>query len=336
MNKFILSLLTAAFIAGTGLVGVRVADAATKSEPRSCEIKETLDAFTAIQDLSSQDAASGTDRQEQKQTAGAALLHEIVACSLDALDGMEKKLTALKGLSESEETHRTRFLKDIAAYRAYYEETAKTGDAAVQPNVKAVAQEILKWRQETYNPGTERIVNFVFLIEERNVIKTARARLDKIAAALKKVDLIQHASIRKLLEEARSKIVAAEALHVKAAGAFSADMERSQAPAGQATSTIAAIASRALPEFLNASSTDPAENGGACPAGICGAGPQPATTTAAITASTTNATATTSPKIAPVPEPSVKDMIDESFANVRGAYENFLHISRIVKQLIGL
>ena len=132
-----------------------------------------------------------------------------------------------------------------------------------------------------------------------------------------------------MLEGARKNIADAEILRAEAAAAFAVTMERDQA-----TSTIAAIGALALPEFLNASSTD---TGVQLPAAT-------STPVTAVTTSTAQTVATSSAEAVtadaeettPAAEPSIKDRIDESFENVREAYENFLQISRVVKQLIGL
>ncbi len=193
----------------------------TETKPVEDSVNELL---TVRDDTSLSDAEKLVKELELRKK----ILSEVLSLSLDEVS----KLTAkINSLPEFAEDSRERALQDeykaaLESYAAYYtEQSKKLGELTTIDEVKSLAQEIKDYRDNTYNPQVQQIVNFVLIFYNENVLKLATTRLDKITADIEKLEKLGYIkpdtfvnelkqaaeilnSARALLEEAKSAVLA--------------------------------------------------------------------------------------------------------------------------------
>lgn len=293
-------LLLPSLLAGIAFVPAQITYAA---EERACSITKIQDELIALRD-----SADANEREAEELTLRIALLNETMDCSLIEIDQIGTKLNDLSGLTEEEEGYRDKFMENIEEYHSYYaqqKESISDEEITSVGTIKERAKEILEWRDSTYNTGIDQIVNFIFLVDGRVIRETAQVRLEKITAALKKIRLAEHESVQGFLAEAQTHIKTADDLQNEAYDKFLAMIS----PAEEQSEGIA--------QMLVA--TEEQEN---------------ATTTEEV--APTEEAAAAEEAVEEIEEETARDLIQESFGEIRGAYENFLQISSLVKKLLGL
>ena len=131
-----------------------------------------------------------------------------------ALDLSLKKVDSLKGrLNElnfpalsREEDLKKDALKDLDEYAAYYKKTKTSLEKEdTLDAVKDLAKEVKEYRDTTYTPGVEKIIRFILIFYNEEVLGVANDRLGKIEADVKKLDklgVIKEGDFRGKLDEA--------------------------------------------------------------------------------------------------------------------------------------
>ncbi len=141
-----------------------------------------------------------------------------------ALDLSLKKVGSLKGrlndlnfpeLSD-EAGLKKEALQNLDSYADYYN-TAKHGLEGKNnlDEVKELAREIKEYRDTTYTPGMERIVRFILVFYNEDVLGVANDRLSKIEADVKKLNklgVIEVGDFRSKLDEANKLLLTAAKL----------------------------------------------------------------------------------------------------------------------------
>jgi len=112
------------------------------------------------------------------------------------------------------------FLEDLASYNEYYSnslEVAQSIDAL--DGVQVLAQEIRDYRDITYTPGVEEIVQFILVFYSQDIIGTANERLAKILEdidTLESIGLIEKDSFSGQIEDVTVLLTQAAELQVEA------------------------------------------------------------------------------------------------------------------------
>lgn len=131
-----------------------------------------------------------------------------------ALDLSLKKVDSLKGrLNElnfpalsREEGLKGDALRDLDEYAAYYKKTKTSLEKEeTLDGVKDLAKEVKEYRDTTYTPGVEKIIRFILVFYNEEVLGVTNDRLGKIEADVKKLDklgVIKEGDFRGKLDEA--------------------------------------------------------------------------------------------------------------------------------------
>jgi len=155
------------------------------------------------------------------------ILSEVLTLSIDEVAKLTAKVDALPEFAENsrEKELRDEFKAVLETYTAYYtEQSKKLAELTKIDETKSLAQEIKDYRDNIYNPQIQKIVNFVLLFYNDDVLKIANTRLDKISADIKKLEKLGYikagifaselklaaetlSAARALLEEAKSAVL---------------------------------------------------------------------------------------------------------------------------------
>ncbi len=158
------------------------------------------------------------------------ILSEVLSLSLDEISKLTAKINNLPVFTEGspEKELREEYKANLETYTAYYTEQSKKLAALTKiDEAKNLAQEIKDYRDKTYNPQVQKIVNFVLLFYNEDVLKVANARFEKISADIKKLGKLGYlkagaftnelklaaenlSAARTFLEEAKNAVLAGQ------------------------------------------------------------------------------------------------------------------------------
>lgn len=196
-------------------------ETATSSTPetttQSCELNKALDTLLTIKDSDLETEL----KKEAEFTARKKILEQVIICSKNEIGSLKKMLEGLNIASDNEKLLRDKFLENLAAAAAYYEEQNKNIAADLTlADVKQLANDILTWREAQYNPLVAKINDFYLVTESNLSVKTAKTRMLKIQNTLNAIKLGRVDKIKSLITESSALIDKAEALNKKAAEMF--------------------------------------------------------------------------------------------------------------------
>lgn len=129
--------------------------------------------------------------------------------SLKKVSSLKTRLNELNFPELSQEAEmKNEALGDLDAYAEYYNKTKGELEMADDlDEVKALAKDVKEYRDLTYTPGVEKVVRFVLVFYNEDVLGVANERLGKIEADVKKLDklgVIKEEDFRGKLGEARN------------------------------------------------------------------------------------------------------------------------------------
>jgi len=130
--------------------------------------------------------------------------YKVMELSGAELQNLNKTLNDLKIDNNSEEMNqyaqeKTEFLKTIFQFEEYNQEIKdKISEAKNITSLKSLAIEFKNWRENTYNPQAQIIVNFSLLLQQKTILDTANDRLNKIQQDVKKLENLGIDQINKL------------------------------------------------------------------------------------------------------------------------------------------
>ena len=198
---------------------------------------------------------------------------------------------------------RSLFIQDLSAYRTYYSETLTNAQTLENLGaVQALAQEVKNYRDATYTPGIEGIVEFVSVFYTEEVLRTARERFEKVSADIEKLETLGLIEIGTFNEQ----VVAIETL-----------LKEAEDLRIQASDIILTVEDAATSTDLVVEAVETV------------------TTTQAEVVETPIVETGTSTILLP-DEVTPRTLLQTSLGNVKGAYEIFLEISTSVRERLGL
>ena len=136
----------------------------------SCTITSSdLDAVTA----------AGTQGLMAELAARRALLTKTIACAKADARTLQDNLNGLS-INDDEKTLRSQLSGKLDDAMNYYDlELGKVSGAGLA-GTRAIAQEVLDWRNANYDPLAAQVANFILWSENQNLFQTAENRLNRI------------------------------------------------------------------------------------------------------------------------------------------------------------
>ena len=187
-------------------------------------IETSLNELLTVRDDTS---LSEEDRLLKELKLRKKILNWALTSSLDEVTKLTAKIDALPEFAEDsrEKELRDGFKLSLESFTAYYtDKSEKFTELTTIDQIKSLAQEIKDYRDNTYNPQIQQIVNFLLLFYNEDVLKIANTRLDKISADIKKLEKLGYvktgafanelklaaqtlSDARALLEEAKNAVL---------------------------------------------------------------------------------------------------------------------------------
>lgn len=213
MQKITAVLLTLGFISSP--LGAVFAQSLAQLAPSAVVEEAKKDLVESVEDL--RDAKG----QEGEREARLKALREAVNFSIAETEDLAKKLNALSNLSEDAEKLREEHLKTLESLLKFQNDfLAKLDNPELTlEDIKALAAEFKKWRDEVYYPATREIIDFLLVFQAADILKIAQSRFAKITGDLRKLKFSKVIDVPKLqpfLNEAGQYLDEAALLHGEA------------------------------------------------------------------------------------------------------------------------
>lgn len=166
---------------------------------------KTAEAASSSSTLAVEDV--GNLAPEEKLARAKEDLTKALDLSLKKVESLKNRLNDLNfpELSREEEL-KQETLKNLDDYARYYNEAKESLEKKDNlEEVKNLAKDVREYRDTTYTPGVEKIVRFVLVFYNEEVLGVANDRLGKIEADVKKLDklgVIKEGDFRGKLDEA--------------------------------------------------------------------------------------------------------------------------------------
>src|SRR3989344_2001262 len=298
--KSLFKYLTIILTLATSLVTVSAATPSTIEglKEKAAQISESQDELASIKDNG---ALSAEDKLQKEISARKQIIADALSLSLQETGNLRGNLEKLTLEDDSRESElRNVFLDELNAYDEYYSTKATALKNAVNlglGDVKAIAKEIIAYRDAVYNTSIKNIVDFLLLFYGQDAVSTAQNRIEKMSGDIKKLErlnLIKPGAFRSGLEKAAGLI--------KEAGEL---LEKARA-------LILAVPA----EENETADATPADSDTPIP--------------------TTSAIATGEPADEDKQEPTANELLTASLNKVKSAYEVFLQISKDIKKAVGI
>ncbi|MDP1689098.1 MAG: hypothetical protein Q8L47_03125 [bacterium] len=326
-GKIFFSALALSLVVFSGGVNFAKAETATTTAQESapvCELNKALNELLVIKDGS----LTGIARDRAEFKARKAVVTQTIICADIEIAGTEASLTGLTLVAPEDEALRTQFLTSLNASKdqyAIYSDAIATSTGLF--DIKNLAEDILTWRKNEYIPLLGQINDFILVISNEQSTKIARARFDKISSTISILRLSNVASIKSLLDGASALTTKADKLNTEAHLLVSAYFVPIPA---YSTSSPSEILSNKTWEGKPPTGTDMLYATGT-PVFIDSG----FTNTQAVIENTDNK-ATSTPKLISTSTPTVVSLVKLSIISLKGAYTNYLKISVLVRNILGL
>lgn len=299
------------FLAPFKTAEAQIFGSASTSAPEKpiCELDKAMDNLLKTKDSD----LSGTVRDRAEFKARKEVLIQTVICAQEEISSAENRLTELKPETENDKNLAGQFAADLASATVkygFYSDEIATSTGLLE--VKDLASGILKWRNDVYLPLLQQVNDFVLVINSERAVQTAEARFGKISTSLSILRLSQIYGIKTALDSAAKQTNKASALNAEARSIVDSYI--------RATST--------------ATSTEPLEKGAATSTGQFNAASSASSSTETIDLASKSAATSTAAEVKA--QPKVIDMVKESLSSLKLAYNDYLKISGLVKQILGL
>ncbi len=264
-------------------------------------LKEVSNKVEELIELKDDNTLSDQEKEQKEIQVRKEALEKILDLSLIETKNLTDKLNSLELSSDDQIAIKEKFI-EILSNNTQFSTDLKSKinqDSINLEGIKAMAQEYKDWREVNYNPYIKKITVFILTFQEKQVLKTANTRLDKIMSDIKKLEdlkIIKKDDTLKFITNSTKNLSDAQILN------------------NDAETKIVSIIKK---EIIEAASTTPE-------------------TVMAVSSLTIQSTP--SPEIATSTiktisdEESAQSLVENSLQEIKNAYTNFINISVLVSQ----
>jgi hypothetical protein len=269
--------------------------------------KEVSNKVDELIELKDDSTLSDKDKEVKEIQIRKEALGKITGLSLVEIKNLEDKINSLDFGSDAQNKIKDAFLEILDKNKKYSEDlkTKTDSDKLTLEEVKNLAQEYKDWRDENYNKYIKKLTVFILTFQEKNVLKTANTRLEKITADLKKLEnakIIKKEDTWKYIDSAMKSLTNAQIFNSNAEKMIITAIEKDIINAASSTLEMAAEIATTTPEKIS----------------------EPVIKSA-------TKLATSTPKII-LEEDNAQTLIEKSLKEIKSAYASFISISAKVSQ----
>ncbi|HXF44066.1 MAG TPA: hypothetical protein VNK70_01220 [Candidatus Paceibacterota bacterium] len=248
---------------------------------------------------------------------------KVLEFSVSEAKDLKVKLLALDKLPEETALWRDGVVKTINTALDYYESQAvlfEDENEISLEEIKKIASDFKSWREKNYLAAVGEADSYLLISQEQKALETAEKRWQRIqkdVLSLQKARIKNASKLKEMLEEAGKKISEAKNKNSEASGIFwnAYVMPYAMQIASNQTSTTSSvpIATATTSESATAST-------------------ELIAATSDTTSSTSTAANASSSQV--IPTPSIKDLVESSLNDIKGAYQIFIEMGNLVRKLL--
>lgn len=182
--KYILTVVVA-----TGSIGAPVVLADDK--PVDQVVNPVTNNVSQLIQIKDDASISGPAKDKKELEARLDIIKDVLKLSTDEIIKLQDKLKKLPKFTDKsrEKILKTEYQKSLNDFSVYYANKFKElANIKTNEDAKALAEELKNYRDTTYNLEIKKIANFTILFYAADVIKTGRARLDKISGDVSRLE----------------------------------------------------------------------------------------------------------------------------------------------------
>lgn len=324
-SKLLASIVILFVIAGLTLPLLKIyaAESAPAQDGTQASLEQVQGTVDELIQLKDDSNIPDKEKEAQEIQIRKKAMDQIIDLSLSEIKNLENKLNSLKLTTDEQKEEMAIFL-NILDKNINYSEELKTNvdkDGLTSNEIKKMAQEYKDWRAENYDIYIKKITAFILIFQEKDVLKIANTRLDKIVSDLtnlEKSNLIAKEDTWNLINLSIKSLGNAQIYNNKAERIISGYVQ-DLITAASSTQEI----SSSTPDILSATSSENLIN--------------TATSTQIIDAtSTTSTTMASSSKAQIEIENESHNLIEQSLKEIKNAYNDFIAISNLVSKKLKL
>ena len=173
-----------------------------------------------LESLSNLDKLNPAEKAAQELKIRKEALEKIFELTLAENQDLIDKLNALQNLNENQGKVRDYLIQSIGENGNAYEQLrSRLEDAATLKDIKQLAKDFQRWRVLVYAPKVQKIIAFTLIFKQKNILKIAGERLEKIKKDLARLDASKNSQLepaKTLLRTAENHLGKAQLTHLKA------------------------------------------------------------------------------------------------------------------------
>ncbi len=280
-------------------------------------LKDVTNKVDELIELKDNTTLSDQEKEQKEIEIRKEALEKILSLSLIEIKNLEDKINALNLSSKDQLAIKEKFLEILESNKQFSTELNSKieKDSLTLEEIKNFAQEYKDWRDSNYNKYVKKINVFILTFQEKQFLKTADTRLQKIMSDLKKLEdlrILKKEDTSSFIEASMKNLTTAENLNKDAETLITSTIKKELLETASSTTII---------EKESATTTQKLEIIEEAPALSLMAAPEQI--------------ASTSPKIIPE-EDTAQTMIEKALTEIKNAYSNFIGISNKVSQKLKL
>ena len=204
----------------TGIIGTPMALAAETPVELLKPVTDSVSQLIQIKDDSS---LSGFAKDEKELEARLNIVKDVLKLSTDEIAKLQERLKRLPLFDDKsrEKILKTEYQKSLDDFSIYYADVSKKLDnVKTNDDAKELAEDLKNYRDTTYNPEIKKIANFTILFYAADIVKTGKARLNKISediSRLEKLGYLKTGVFADKLKKAKTLLDDADKLQQEAA-----------------------------------------------------------------------------------------------------------------------
>lgn len=291
--------------------------------------------------LGAKDNQATAAREQEELAARKNALGKVFELTLTEIKELKKKLDAINDRDLRPEllVLKTKFSDLLNSYAKEIADRVKPlSDIRFTLNdVRIIAGDFKDWRANEYDPETKVILNFLLVVQGRNILNVAENRFERIAVDVKKIENAFHLEVpvfqpyldrsSKKLGLARRAEEGAQELFLESVNNLDNNLETSASSATPSTLQLVDFQSALT---TPASSTSPLQT----PAVTSSTEPGNASSSAIIIVPTPAISTPPLIPLIPVPSKTVAALIKVVFDRVSETYKIFFEMSRLAQKLL--
>ncbi len=188
--KYILTVMVA-----TGTIGTPVSLA---METPVEQLKPVTDSVNQLIQIKDDSSLSWFAKDEKELEARLNIIKDVLKLSTDEIAKLQERLKRLPLFDDKsqEKILKTEYQKSLDSFSSYYADVSKKlADVKANDDAKALAEELKNYRDVTYNPEIKKIANFTILFYTADIVKTGKARLNKISEDISRLEKLGYLKI---------------------------------------------------------------------------------------------------------------------------------------------